>query len=287
MGRPEESKRRKVGLSACSNGHKPEWEGQITELVGVLKGMDIEAIPVAHILRTVDDFSGTDKERAEDLMNLYTDDEISAIYDISGGDLANGVLKYLDYDVISKSDKTFWGYSDLTTIINAIYTMTGKSSVLYQIKNIIWSCADIQKQRFSDYLTGKNKDLFDVDYRFLQGNSMKGVVVGGNIRCFTKLAGTRYWPDMKEKILLLESLGGDPGMIATLFNQLDDIGVFDQVSGVLLGTFTNYEKADLKLSVYDLLKIHISDKLPVACTRDIGHGHDSKAIAIGKEYLLD
>ena len=30
--------------------------------------------------------------------------------------------------------------------------------------------------------------------------------------------------------------------------------------------------------------MHISDTLPVACTRDIGHGHDAKAIMIGKEY---
>ena len=105
-------------------------------------------------------------------------------------------------------------------------------------------------------------------------------------KLFTKLAGTRYWPDMNGKILLLEALGGESGQIGTLFNQLDDIGVFDQISGVLLGTFTNYEKAGPSLTVYDLLKMHISEVLPVACTRDIGHGHDAKAIMIGKEYSI-
>jgi muramoyltetrapeptide carboxypeptidase LdcA involved in peptidoglycan recycling len=234
----------KVGLSACSSGHLPEWEDQITELVDIFRENGIEAVPAQHIIRTVDDFSGTDKERAADLMGFYEDDEISDIYDISGGDLANGVLKYLDYDVIAKSGKTFWGYSDLTTVINAIYTMTGNESVLYQVKNMIWSYADMQRQRFWDYRSGKNEDLFDIEYSFLQGKAMKGVVVGGNIRCFTKLAGTRYFPDMKGKILFLESLGGGSGQIATLFAQLDDIGVFDQVAGVLLGTFSDYENAD-------------------------------------------
>jgi len=276
----------KVGISACSNGHLPEWQDQIKLLENVLDSMNIEAVLSPHIIRTVDEYSGTDKERAEDLMKFYTDDEIDAIYDISGGDLANGVLKYLDFDTIAKSDKSFWGYSDLTTIINAIYKKTGKTGVLYQVKNMIWSCADIQRQRFLDYISGNNNDLFNIEYSFLQGRQMKGIVIGGNIRCFTKLAGTKYWPDMKGKILLLESLGGESGQIATLFNQLDDIGVFDQVSGVLLGTFTNYEKAELTLSVYDILKMHVSDKLPVACTRDIGHGHNSKAIMIGKEYIF-
>ncbi len=276
----------KVGISACSNGHLPEWQEQLPELEKVLSDMNIGTDFSPHIMRTVDVYSGTDKERAEDLMKFYTDDEIDAIYDISGGDLANGVLKYLDYETIAKTDKTFWGYSDLTTVINAIYTMTGKPGVLYQVKNMIWSWGDIQRQRFSDYISGKNNDLFDIKYSFLQGKAMQGVVAGGNIRCFTKLAGTRYWPDLNGKILLLESLSGEVGQIGTLFNQLDDIGVFDQIAGVLLGTFTNYEKAELPLSVYDLLKMHISNTLPVACTRDIGHGQDAKAIVIGKEYVF-
>ena len=119
----------KIGISACSNGHLPEWQDQITELEQVLSNMNIETALSPHIMRTIDEYSGTDKERAEDLMKFYADDAIDAIYDISGGDLANGVLKYLDYDAIAKTDKTFWGYSDLTTVINAIYTMTGKQGV--------------------------------------------------------------------------------------------------------------------------------------------------------------
>ena len=276
----------KVGLVACSDGQHIEWEKQNTELQNDLSQMGIESVMAEHIYATHDAFSGSDEERAEDLMRFYRDDEIDAIFDISGGDLANGILKYLEWDVIANTHKVFWGYSDLTTVINAIYTMTGKASVLYQIKNMVWPCKELQKQRFSDYFAGKNNDLFDLDYSFLQGESMEGIVVGGNIRCFAKLAGTRYWPDMKGKILLLESLGGECGQIATLFNQLDDIGVFSQVSGILLGTFTNYEKADLELTVYDLLQMHITDGLPVAYTGDIGHGYNAKAIMIGETMVL-
>lgn len=274
----------KVGISACSNGHKLEWQDQITELVDVLRGMDIEAELAPHIIRTFDDYSGTDQERAEDLMKFYRDDEITAIYDISGGDLANGVLKYLDFDIISKANKTYWGYSDLTTVINAIYTMTGRSSVLYAVKNMIWSEAEVQKKRFEGYISGQSNELFDLNYSFLQGKSMEGIVVGGNIRCFLKLAGTKFWPDMKGKILVLEALSGESGQIGTMFNQLDDMGVFDLVSGVLLGTFIGYEKVGLTKSVYDLLKMHISQELPVAGIREIGHGHGSKAIKIGERY---
>lgn len=276
----------KVGLSACSDGQLKEWEQQNTELRKILVGMGVESVMAEHIYATQDSFSGTDAERAEDLMRFYRDDSVEAIYDISGGDLANGVLKYLDWNAIANSRKMFWGYSDLTTIVNAIYAKTGRESVLYQVKNLVYGEGELQQRRFGDYISGTNRDLFDVNYEFLQGASMEGVVVGGNIRCFLKLAGTEYWPDMTGKILFLESYGGETGGIATALNQLELLGVFEQVAGVLLGTFTVYEKANLQLSVYDLLKTHISDKLPVAKTTEIGHGADSKAIVIGRNMKL-
>lgn len=60
-------------------------------------------------------------------MSFYRVQEIQAILDLSGGDLANELLPYLDYEVIGKSQAEFWGYSDLTTILNAIYAKTGRS----------------------------------------------------------------------------------------------------------------------------------------------------------------
>ncbi len=273
----------KAGISACSNGMSPDWEKRFDELMTVLGELGVEPVPASHIFARTGEFSGTDAERAADLMGFYRDSSIGIIYDISGGDLANGVLKYLDFDVIAGSDKTFWGYSDLTTVINAIYTMTGRPSVLWQIRNLIRPEAETQRMRFRDCLAGDPAGLFDIDYKFLQGTRMEGIVVGGNIRCFTKLAGTKYWPDVSGKVLLLESLGGGSGQIATMFAQLEQIGVFGQVAGVLLGTFTNYEKSNPELSVYDLLKMHIDEHLPVAATGEIGHGHDSKAIVIGKK----
>ena len=103
-------------------------------------------------------------------MRFYRDDSIDAIYDISGGDLANGVLPYLDYDLIASSGKAFWGYSDLTCVINAIYAKTGKVSVLYQVRNLVWADAELQKKRFAAYLSGDEMPLFGFRHRFLQGD---------------------------------------------------------------------------------------------------------------------
>ena len=271
----------KIGISACSDGQLNEWKKQNEELETILYEQGIEAVFAKHIYAKKDSFGGTDKERAEDLMRFYQDDSIDAIYDISGGDLANGVLKYLDWNVIAGANKTFWGYSDLTAVINAIYTKTGKSSVLFQIKNLVYVNGKLQRKRFAEFISKKNNELFDVNYSFLQGERMEGIVVGGNIRCLLKLAGTEYWPNMDGKILFLEAYGGEVSQIAALFTQLEQMGVFKQVEGIILGTFTAYEKSGATQSVFDLLAGHIPETLPVAKTTEIGHGTDSKAIVIG------
>ena len=271
----------RVGISACSDGQFKEWKKQNEELGIILYKQGIEVVFAKHIYAKKDSFSGTDKERAEDLMRFYQDDSIDAIYDISGGDLANGVLKYLDWNVIAGANKIFWGYSDLTTVINAIYTKTGKSSVLFQIKNLVYANGKLQRKRFAEFISKKNNELFDVKYSFLQGERMEGIVVGGNIRCLLKLAGTEYWPNMDGKILFLEAYGGEVSQIVALFTQLEQMGVFKQVEGIILGTFTAYEKSGATQSVFDLLAGHIPETLPVAKTTEIGHGTDSKAIVIG------
>lgn len=38
---------------------------------------------------------------------------------------------------------------------------------------------------------------------------MEGIVVGGNLRCLLKFVGIKYMLDFENKILFLESMGGD------------------------------------------------------------------------------
>ena len=279
-----------AALAACSNGQNPEKQEEITALCRVLSEMGIRVTVAEHLYAGDGVFSGTAKERADDLMKFYLDDTIDAIFDVSGGDIANEILGLLDYELISKSDKMFWGYSDLSTIINAIYTKTGKVSSLYQIKNLIWADGERQRKRFGEFLAREGAveetSLYAPCYDFVQGNHMEGVVIGGNVRCFLKLAGTPYFPEVSGKILLLEALGGGTAQITTYFSQLEQMGVFEKTAGIILGTFTNLEQAENKKVVFELLKPHIKNTLPVAKTQEIGHESDAKAIRIGAYHMI-
>ena len=86
---------------------------------------------------------------------------------------------------------------------------------------------------------------------------------------------------MKDKILFLEALGGDEGPLRTYFAQLEQLGTFRQIAGILLGTFTRFEESQAGMTVYEILEPHLPKNLPVARTPDVGHGSDAKAIEIG------
>ena len=97
-----------------------------------------------------------------------------------------------------------------------------------------------------------------------------------------KACGYPYLPDLTDKILLLESLGGTAPQMLTYFSQLQQLGAFKQVRGILLGTFTQMEQEKCMPDVWTLLKKFVDPGLPVAKTAFVGHGTDSRAVMVGK-----
>lgn len=174
----------------------------------------------------------------------------------------------------------------MTTVINAIYSKTGKESVLYQIRNLIYENREEQTANFQNTVMDGGNDLFRINCRFIQQTEMHGIVIGGNIRCFLKLAGTEYMPDLEGKILLLESFGGTVPQIETYLFQLKQLGVFEKAAGILLGTFTKMQENQSIPSAETLVRRIAGKDIPIAVTKDIGHGTDSKAIAIGRQLYI-
>ncbi len=277
----------KIALVACSNAQSKANEEKINELMSKLQSIGYHPVLSDFIYETDSYFSGTGQERANALMDAYRDDEVKAIFDISGGDIANEVLDYLDFDVIKNNNKPFFGYSDLTTIINAIYTMTGNVSGLYQIRNLVGEDGDWQCQNFLETFVEGKDSLINIGHMFIQEHFMEGIVIGGNIRCLLKLAGTKYMPDFTDKILLLEAYGSTSQQVMTYLTQLKQMGVFEKIRGVLLGTFTKLDAEIFVPSVEELVYLVAGSEIPVARTMDIGHGSDAKMILIGSHYNFD
>ena len=274
----------KAAFVACSDPMLLYEQDDIERLKGLLEKEGLEVVVSPHLYKKFENLSGKDK--ADDLMKYFRDPDMNFIFDVSGGDIANSVLMELDYDVIRENKAIFCGYSDLTTVLNAIYTKTGHETINYQIRNLLYDHAETQCAYFRENILAGNVSDKDLECRFLRGNSMSGKVLGGNIRCFLKLAGTPFWPDLSSAILLLEAYSGNVMKMTTYLHQLKQMGVFEQVNGILLGTFSEMESEQLKPTIEELVQSIVSPTLPIAVTRYIGHGTDAGAIVIGREYSI-
>ena len=269
----------KIALVVCSNGENIEDKDRLEKLESILVEMGLVPVFTKYIYKDKFGRGAKAHVRAEELMSFYQNKEIKAIFDISGGDIANEVLDYLDFDVIKRNYKPFFGYSDLTTILNALVSQTNEVNYLYQILNIIEN--EEIRTDFKNTFMKNEQLLFDVKWEFLQGNSVEGEVIGGNIRCFLKLVGTKYFPKVDNKVLFIEGLGTSVEGLITHLSQLKQMNVFCNISGLLIGTFTKIEKEISVEELFELVKEYIPEHLPVVKTSEIGHAKDSKALKIG------
>lgn len=277
----------KIGIISCSNGLSIKNKNLIDELKLNLKSLDIEMVEGDTLYaKEYNLFSGTGEEKARALEKLFLDKDIKMIFDISGGDLANEVLDFLDFNLIKENPKPFFGYSDLTVLLNAIYSQCHITTYNYQLRDLIGKFKEEQMQNFkASFIEGK-EDIFNLDYEWINGSHLEGIVVGGNIRCLLKLAGTKYMPDFKDKILFLESFSGNSAKMVTYITQYKNLGVFNEVKGIILGEFTEMERENLKPDIVEILRRVIGEiNIPILKTRDLGHGADAKCIPIGK-YLI-
>ena len=278
------NKNNKIALVVCSNGKNIEDKERLEKLESILVEMGLVPIFTKYIYKDKFGRGAKVQVRAEELISFYKNKEIKAIFDISGGDIANEILDYLDYDVIKRNYKPFFGYSDLTTVLNALRSQTNEVNYLYQILNIIES--EEIKTSVENTFMKNEQTLFDVKWKFLQGSRIEGEVIGGNIRCFLKLAGTRYFPEVENKVLFIEGLGTSIEGLVTYISQLKQIGVFDKISGLLIVTFTKIEKEISVEELFELVQEYIPSSLAVAKTQEVGHAKNSKALKIGEKIHI-
>ena len=94
-------------------------------------------------------------------------------------------------------------------------------------------------------------------------------------------------PDLTDKVLFLESMGGEAGLMSSFLNQLKQMGAFDKIKGLILGTFSKMQENNISPTIEELaVKIINNPNLHIAKTEEVGHGVNSKCIIIGKNIIL-
>lgn len=237
-------------------------------------------------------FSGTPKERASDIMNFFKNPDIAAIIASCGGYGAQSVLPYLDFNIIRQNPKPIIGFSDITALQTAIYTLSGISSI----------AGIMLKFDFSDnnpaFQTKNSFEKLIIDGQFtpvptgniLNSGYAEGVLIGTNFCTLMSLAGTTYFPRLEQKILLLEDIDEKSYRIERLLCQLEQQQGFELVSAIIFGTFSNCalnhpEEKDIESVLDEFAARH--PKITMVKHFPFGHTKARICLPIGEKMQLD
>ncbi len=242
--------------------------------------------------------AGTDEERLEDFHSMFSDKTVKAIMCLRGGYGAFRLLDKINYKLIQKHPKIFVGYSEITSLQNAIFkktgliTFAGPMPAVDFVNNIspfteewFWKVVTFSKK------VGKVKYPENSKMPFINKGIATARILGGNLAVFNSLLGTEYFPDMKDKILLLEDIDEKPYKIDRMLNQLRLAKVFKGLKGIILGRFVEcYEHDPNKktLSLGEVIEHYFKSlKLPTIYTFPHGHIKDFLTVPLGLKVQLN
>ena len=275
---------KKVALTANSNALKQNYRERFHRLVQLLGSFGIDAVCSDLIFFDSIDLNALANQKSRELCDYFTRSDVDAIFDISGGDAANLLLPRIDWEILKQYPKPFFGISDNSVLLNAIYVKTSRPTYHFRLSSL----TEVENsKRFIASLKSLSTLQISPPLTFLQGEAFEGTVVGGNLRCFLKLAGTEFMPSLSGKILFIESLGGNRQQVASYFAQHTMLGEFKSLRGILFGTFTKLQSELSPTEFQRFLKSLVADlDLPVAYTGAIGHGSESEILPIGAQISI-
>ena len=235
-------------------------------------------------------YGATAKQKAEDINDMFKDPEIKAIIAVKGGEDSNTTFDYIDYELIKNNPKIICGFSDITSITNAIYSKTGlvtfngptfKSlsswETDYAFKELI--------KRFQD----KSLELGveDDEYVTIKEGIAEGELIGGNLSLTKRLVCGKYSLDFTDKILFIEELGleSDPNLVNNDLYYMKQNGVFDKIKGIWVGNYEHESGIELEKILLDVLDGEYN--FPIIKSNNFGHCDKKTVIPIGTKARID
>jgi muramoyltetrapeptide carboxypeptidase len=247
--------------------------------------------------------AGKDRERAGDMMQMFTDRKVRGIICLRGGYGTPRLLPLLDYQTIRENPKVFLGFSDITALQCAFL----KKSNLLSFHGPMTASHFIKKDypRFwrDSLLTlvmepvaagSISRGYTHNTASILRRGNVSGELIGGNLSLLCTLIGTPFQPDFRKKILFLEDVDEVPYRMDRLLTQMLLAGVLQQVAGIAVGICENCNDPKAKTageyrqSLEDVLKERLLPlKVPVVIGLPFGHVPYNATLPVGGRATLD
>ena len=233
-----------------------------------------------------DYLAGSDEYRASRFNQFVQDPEIRALFCARGGYGSLRILPELSYDRLRSTPKPLVGFSDITALLLACYRQTGL--VCFHgptVSTLATADQDTVDSLWQALNSTEPMHVHFPEALCLKPGSCEGTLLGGNFTTLSHLLGTDYFPSFAGAILLLEDRGEPTYRIDRMLTQLLHTGFFGNISGLILGDFSESGPRDeLNELVQERL---VSTSFPILSGVPIGHEQQNLTLPLGLPATLD
>ena len=263
--------------------------------VATLRSWGLSVVVGEHVLAVRRHLAGTDEQRAADLQQAWCDPATRAVICARGGSGAARVVDLLDWSAMAAAGpRALVGFSDVTALHQAVANRLGLAT-LYGPMTAAGSfagAADSDSPADQVTIDGLRRVLFqpesclplaDGGLRCEVGGRASGVLVGGTLALLATSVGT---PDERRAaggIAVLEDVAEPTYRVDAMLTQLLRSGWFDDVAGVVLGTWVGCGADLVEVVVERLATLGV----PIASGLPFGHGVPQLTVPLGDEAHLD
>ncbi|VAW28908.1 Muramoyltetrapeptide carboxypeptidase [hydrothermal vent metagenome] len=270
-----------IGLATPGS---PISEDQLNETVEKLESMGYKTYYKPSVLSEYGYFAGTDQERADELMHMFTNNDVDIVMCVRGGYGSIRILDLLDFEEIRKNPKIFIGYSDITALLSSVYERTGlvcfhgpmgisdyNDYTLKSFDRVLVNPRSRYKYPYQREENTENNPEFD--FYTITGGIAEGELIGGNLSVLASMAGSDFETDFENKIVFLEEVEEKTYRVDRMLTQLVQATNLRKANGIVLGVFYKCNINDkptltLKQAIADILK---PLNIPVAYGFPFGH----------------
>ncbi|WP_456324387.1 S66 family peptidase [Desulfonauticus submarinus] len=314
-----------IGVVSPSAGLGPIFPHRIKQAEKNLTKLGFKVKYAKNSLKNDGYISASAEERANDIHEMFLDNDVKAVISTIGGDHSNQILKYLDFDIVRNNPKIFIGYSDITILHFAFatksnlrtyygpciisefgeypeilsYTLEYFKKTLMVTKSIgnipqsdswTWEFLDWFKKK--DQTRARKMTLAD-GYEWWKEGKAQGQIFGGCVPSMNHLAGTDYWLDFRDKIMFIDIPELNPGEkfpiadLDSFLADLDNLGIFKKIKGLIIGRPYFYEEDDNK-DLRRIIDYYTNDyDYPILFNMNIGHVSPIITLPLGAEVMIN
>ena len=236
-------------------------------------------------------FSGTDKQRTQDLQKMLDDTNIKAILCGRGGYGLSRIIDKLNFQKFKNNPKWIIGFSDITILHAHIFQH-------YQIASLHapMAAAFNDGGYKNEYITSLKNALNGVATNYTCAThamnkigSGEGELIGGNLSLIAHLVGTHSSYKTRHKILFLEDVGEYLYNIDRMMIQLDRAELFKHLQGLIIGGFSDMKDTTTPfgMDILTIINQHVKDyKFPICFNFPVSHEPENFALKIGVKHEL-